>query len=972
MKKFLSIILISAAMLISMCTGIAFAEEIWQTSIKASEFVNEIDCSNDIENGYVYFYNNNDPQYKITFPEDGYYKMTVQYRMNNDNDPDSQSVTVSGGCSGKGTIVKTTDEEGFEHTESFTIAANAGEQTFTVSGLNGVSVVGFNVEFVKHLYRFSVNAWEPSEGNNGYYIEKTSGFEYIFMYGNGEASYAVNVPVSGIYNISGVCTDLDKRGTFVVTSDTSTAAVNVTNQSDSMLYEENMGEIYLEKGEKNVTIKNAGGMKFQTVTFELTAAGMSIDPAAYDDTYKGTAEKKDGYINCKNDVWLEYAFNAEQGGIYNLYIANASENTGYTIHTFIDGVPYDTANIDGAGWGKYQNSLITTAEILEGDHTLAIHTTAECDINSIMFRQTETVKLDTYKLEAENFAQSSGVYRYISPDDYGNLYYNIWSNGGGIAPYNGGSAVYYLTLPVYGRYTVELAYGSTTDYPIELYVNGEKISASTISKTGGNWDIAKIDCGELTGKNIKFEIKSVKTDDSESQTLFDYVVFRLAEEVEEPDIVCPVIPYSVDSANVINGYGDVTVKEFKSSIFCPNGETLSVIGADGASADDNALLKKNMKLYVVSPKGAQTKIYSIGYSYYNVLEPEFVATGIGTDGTFGENATVEGRVKILNYTPTDTELTLYVCQYDGNKLVKAAKDTASLLADSEIKLSACIAPENGNDVSFKIFAWDNELKPVKNVEYSDTSLCARKILLLGDSITGNYDPGYEQKINLLTGALSKNGAIGGATWAHNSVSGTQNDILSVADIIDGLTDKGYDWSKAIEYGEWVKNPDNTEYPNDIIAKRIDLVKETDLSEYDYVSIWAGTNDFGTNVTLKNDENPDDLTTTYGAVKVSLEKLAASCPNLKIVVLLPMYRGDVKENLLGNTLADYSDVIKEAAEQVDNVKVFDMNTISGINEYNQSSYMLEDKLHPMYDSMQNGISTLGLLGERIARCLAKMN
>lgn len=965
MKKFLSVLL-SAAMLVSMLAGIAFAEE-WHAGIKANEFINEIDCNNDTENGYVYFYNGNDPQYKLTFPEDGYYKMTVQYRMNNADDPAEKSIIVSGGCSGSGTIVKTTDEEGFEHTESFTVTAAAGEQTFTVSGLNGVSVVGFELEFTKHLYRFSVNAWEPSSGNNGYYIEQTDGFEYIAMFGGGEVSYSLNVPASGIYSVSGICCISDAasnpEGAFTVMSGASLAAAHTANLSGEMLYEENMAEIYLEKGDGTVTVKNAGGIKFRTLTFEMTAAGISIDPAAYRDASSGTAAKKDGYINCRNDIWLEYDFAAEESGIYDLYIANASAYTGYTIRAFIDGAAYDTADIDGTGWGKYQNSLIARAEIAKGNHVLAIQTTAECDINSIMLRQNESEKITSYKLEAENYMESSGVYRYISPDDNGNLYYNIWSNGGGIAPYNEGRAVYELTLPAYGRYTAELAYGSSADYPIEIYANGEKMAERTLAKTNGNWDIAKIDCGSVTGKNVKFEIKWAKTDDAEIQILIDYVVFRLAEELDAPDIANPLIPYSVDGADVINGYGEVTVGKFTDAIFCPNGETLTVLGTDGAAADGAARVEKGMKLCAVSRGGTKTRIYLIGCPYYNILEPEFVVTG-------GEDASVEGRVKILNYSPTDENLTLYVCRYDGGRLAAAAKDSASLSAAGEIVLNAAIAPASGDNACFKIYVWNDEMQPVKKAEYADTALRSRKILFLGDSITGNYDPGYEQKINLLTGALSQNGAIGGATWAHNSASGSQNDILSVADVIDGLTDAKYDWSKAEEYGEWVKNPDNTEYPNEIIAKRIALLKETDLSQYDFVSIWAGTNDFGTNVVLKNYENPDDITTTYGAVRYSLAKLTAAYPNLRIAVLLPMFRGDMQQNLPGSTLADYSNVIKAAAEGFDNVRVFDMNEISGINEYNQSSYLLGDKLHPMYDTAQ--ASTLGLLGARIAGCLAKMN
>ena len=471
MKKLLSV-LMSTVMLFLACGAMVFAEDKWSESISANSFVNEILCNEDIENGFVYFYDGQDPEYNVEFPADGLYSLNIQYRMNGESDPDSKEITIkTGAYTGTGNIRKTTNEEGFYLLEDvLTFEADKGIQSVFISGVNGVSVVKFDIVLKEEISRFSVNAWEVSEGNNAYYIETSAGSEYISMYSGGVASYSVTVPVSGFYSLSANVRNTDPannpEGSFKLSSADVSAVGNVTSQ-DTYAVEKGILEIFLEKGEQTIVLSEGGGVSFKEMVFTLKTARISVAAVSYDaDNSYGSITNNGTYINCKNGAYIAYTIPAEKAGDYELYVNNASYFTGYKIHVFIDNTAYETAAIDGIGWGNYQKTLLATVKLKEGTHTLALQATNECDIDAVFFKETENASYNNLKLEAELYSEATGVYKYETPDENGNTYTNLWSHGGGLSMFNMAEIKYEIELPVYGRYSVDVVYGSTGDYPV--------------------------------------------------------------------------------------------------------------------------------------------------------------------------------------------------------------------------------------------------------------------------------------------------------------------------------------------------------------------------------------------------------------------------------------------------------------------------------------------------------------------------
>ena len=119
---------------------------------------------------------------------------------------------------------------------------------------------------------------------------------------------------------------------------------------------------------------------------------------------------------------------------------------------------------------------------------------------------------------------------------------------------------------------------------------------------------------------------------------------------------------------------------------------------------------------------------------------------------------------------------------------------------------------------------------------------------------------------------------------------------------------------------------------------------------DIISIFGGTNDYGTSKTLGN-KNDNSITTFCGALKVMLDKLKTENPKSKIVMFTPLQRNwhgqgqmvGIGKNLKNNTLLDYVNAIKIMGKTFE-VPVLDLYNESGITEQNIDQYT-EDGLNP---------------------------
>lgn len=126
-----------------------------------------------------------------------------------------------------------------------------------------------------------------------------------------------------------------------------------------------------------------------------------------------------------------------------------------------------------------------------------------------------------------------------------------------------------------------------------------------------------------------------------------------------------------------------------------------------------------------------------------------------------------------------------------------------------------------------------------------------------------------------------------------------------------------------------------------------------------ITIWIGTNDFGTSKPLGTINDTDvNPTTFYGCYKYILKYVSTNYPKARIIVITPMMRDDYynvsygtddfgrSKNGQGLILEDYVNAVINVSKLF-SIPVLDMYHNGGINKYNMSEY-LYDKLHPHAD------------------------
>lgn len=122
-----------------------------------------------------------------------------------------------------------------------------------------------------------------------------------------------------------------------------------------------------------------------------------------------------------------------------------------------------------------------------------------------------------------------------------------------------------------------------------------------------------------------------------------------------------------------------------------------------------------------------------------------------------------------------------------------------------------------------------------------------------------------------------------------------------------------------------------------------LAVGTDWSQYDYLMIAYGTNDYGNNIPLGTDAASD--VTFRGALHHILATLSNNFPLLQIIVLTPVYGlGQLTRNGAGLFREDYSEALTQVATRY-NVPVIDLTHELGINAYNYSDLYWDGTHHP---------------------------
>ncbi len=241
------------------------------------------------------------------------------------------------------------------------------------------------------------------------------------------------------------------------------------------------------------------------------------------------------------------------------------------------------------------------------------------------------------------------------------------------------------------------------------------------------------------------------------------------------------------------------------------------------------------------------------------------------------------------------------------------------------------------------------------------------IVFLGDSILGNasYSVSCVEIVGEKTGMTAFNGAFGGTGMAYRPGEAGQSETAywSMAELAEAICYEDFAPQRAtMAYGDYYKDTNLSTL--DYFKERMDALAEIDFSRVQILIIEHGTNDYNSGCPLDNAEDPYDKGTFGGALRSSLTLLQETYPDLRIILMTPIYcalgedftKKCYDTDYGGGTLDKYVDKVKEIAESFD-IEVIDAYHESGIWEDTVKQY-LADYLHP---SKEGEI----LLGEFVA-------
>ena len=246
--------------------------------------------------------------------------------------------------------------------------------------------------------------------------------------------------------------------------------------------------------------------------------------------------------------------------------------------------------------------------------------------------------------------------------------------------------------------------------------------------------------------------------------------------------------------------------------------------------------------------------------------------------------------------------------------------------------------------------------PEQSVSHVDTEKLGDdklNIVFLGDSIIDNHRD--ETGIAYLTGVACN------ANVYNMAIAGTS------ATIEYGEKEGNEDWTSRSLIG--VTKAIKGDIPTDIFkgtrAGEIMDNKEVDFSTVDYYVIEYGVNDFLRGINPGDVEDPYDMHTYAGALRIAVGNLRAVSPNAAIVLCSPCYSqffgkngaflGDA--NMMSNgygTISDFKGACEYVSNELDTLFMDAYQTL-GIDSTNADDY-LEDGIHltqkgrALYDGM----------------------
>lgn len=233
-------------------------------------------------------------------------------------------------------------------------------------------------------------------------------------------------------------------------------------------------------------------------------------------------------------------------------------------------------------------------------------------------------------------------------------------------------------------------------------------------------------------------------------------------------------------------------------------------------------------------------------------------------------------------------------------------------------------------------------------EQGKTRHAGKTCVCFGDSVTGFLSPPYDYPsvIAKETGMTVYNVGFAGCRMSDTHPYPAYK-RFGMVPIVDAIVSG--DWS---EQDAYVDQIESGTFPQAHLAN----LKAIDWAAVDFVTIFYGGNDAGNGVPI-GDPTGKNIQTYLGAFNYAMEKLITAYPNIKFLILTPIFRYwpseaqdsdayDIPEYGTENVRKYYEwgDALIERAK-VYKVPYVDMYRTLGINAFNRATYLKNDGAHP---------------------------
>lgn len=118
-----------------------------------------------------------------------------------------------------------------------------------------------------------------------------------------------------------------------------------------------------------------------------------------------------------------------------------------------------------------------------------------------------------------------------------------------------------------------------------------------------------------------------------------------------------------------------------------------------------------------------------------------------------------------------------------------------------------------------------------------------------------------------------------------------------------------------------------------------------IENYDYAMIFIGTNDWGNSHPLGTLSSTDEKT-ILGAYNVAVQNFITRKPDIKLLIATPMFRtgAETPDALSNLKLSEVATGIEQLANKY-GIPVINMLRSGMVNDYNKSTFLVTDLLHP---------------------------